>query len=126
MERRARNSALKEQFGQSGGLALTNSTYYPTSYIYRSGQMVYLRCAGLAVKEIKAGTELTIAVEGAIPEKYRPHVNCIFFPVVTDSGRILRVSVESTGKITYTAQEDINVGAGINMHVAFHTGKAAF
>ena len=88
--------------------------------------MVYLRCAGLVAKEIKAGTELTIAVEGGIPAEYRPHVNFIFFPIVMASGKILRVSVESTGKITYTAQEDINVGAGINMHVAFHTGKAAF
>ena len=87
---------------------------------------MYLRCAGLVAKEIKAGTELTIAVEGGIPVEYRPHVNCIFFPIVMATGKILRVSVESTGKITYTAQEDINVGAGINMHVAFHTGKAAF
>ena len=117
---------MKDNFGQSGGLALTNSTYYPISYIYRSGQIVYLRCAGLTTKEIKAGTELTIAVEGTIPEKYRPHVNCIFFPIVMATGKILRVSVESTGKITYTAQEDINVGAGINLHVAFHTGKSAF
>ncbi len=88
--------------------------------------MVYLRCAGVTAKEIKSGTELTIAVEGTIPEKYRPHVNLIFYPNITPAGKILRVSVATDGKITFTAQEDIVSGTGINMHLCYLTGKAAF
>lgn len=105
---------------------MINSTYYPTSYIYRSGQIVYLRCSGITAKEIKAGTELVVAVEGTIPEEYRPHVNLIFYQNISAAGKILRVSVDIAGKITFTAQEDLPTGFGINLHVIYHTGKAAF
>lgn len=88
--------------------------------------MMYLRCAGLVTKDVKAGLELVIATEGEIPEKYRPHVDYILFPNVTIAGKILRVFVEKTGKITYTANEDIPIGTGINMSICYSTGKAAF
>ena len=35
----AQNSALKDNLNKNE-VALTNSTYYPTSYMYRSGQVV--------------------------------------------------------------------------------------
>lgn len=42
--------------------SLVNSTYYPTSSIYRCDQMVYLRCSGYTNKEIPANAELVINV----------------------------------------------------------------
>ena len=88
--------------------------------------MVYIRCAGTTKKDITAGSELVIAVEGTIAEEYLPVANMIFYKLATAIGKRVRVSFNTDGKITYTATEDMAAGTGINMHVAFHTGKAAF
>ena len=106
--------------------SLTNSTYYPSSTIYRSGQVVYLRCVGLTEKEIPANTELTIAIEGTIPSEYLPNNDMIFYPIISLGGKTIRVSIGSNGKITYTSPEKLETGFGLNMHLLYMTGKSNF
>ena len=117
------NSALEDNFN-SNGTSLTNSTYYPTSYIYRSGQDVYLRCAGITLKEVPADTEVTITL--TIPEKYRPNVDLVFYPNITIGGKTLRVAITKDGKITFTSPEKLEAGFAINMHITYMTGKSNF
>jgi hypothetical protein len=50
----------------------------------------------------------------------------IFYTIATITGKQVRVLFQMDGKVTFTAAEDINVEDGVNMHIAFHTGKAAF
>lgn len=102
---------------------LTNSTYYPTSYMYRSGQNVYLRCSGTTTKEVPQGTELVVATEGTVPESFCPDIDLIFYTVVSPGGAIVRVSISTSGKVTFTAQEKLVEGFGINLHVNYITGK---
>lgn len=119
------NSTLKEQLN-SNAKSLTNSTYYPSSTIYRSGQVVYLRCSGVTEKEIPANTELTIATEGTVPEEYRGNNDMIFYPIISLGGKTIRVFIGTNGKVTFTSPEKLEVGFGINMHVAYMTGKSNF
>lgn len=102
---------------------LTNSSYYPTSYMYRSGQNIYLRCSGVTTKEVPQGTELVVATEGTVPESFRPDIDLIFYAVVSAGGAIVRVSVSASGKVTFTAQEKLVEGFGVNLHVNYITGK---
>lgn len=102
---------------------LTNSTYYPTSYMYRSGQNVYLRCSGTTTKEVPQGTELVVATEGTVPESFRPDIDLIFYAVVSPGGAIVRVAISTSGKVTFTAQEKLVEGFGVNLHVNYITGK---
>ena len=119
------NSALENNLN-ANAKSLTNSTYYPSSTIYRSGQVVYLRCSGVTEKEISANLELTIAVEGTIPQEYLPNNNMIFYPIISSGGKIIRVSIGKNGKITYTSPEKLEAGFGINMHLSYMTGKSNF
>ena len=119
----SKSSALEDNFN-SNGTSLTNSTYYPTSYIYRSGQDVYLRCAGITLKEVPADTEVTITL--TIPEKYRPNVDLVFYPNITIGGKTLRVAITKDGKITFTSPEKLEAGFAINMHITYMTGKSNF
>ncbi len=86
--------------------------------------MVYFGAPSCSQRN-KSRTELTIAVEGAIPEKYRPHVNCIFFPVVTDSGRILACICRIHRKNNIHSAGNINVGAGTS-YMYFHRENRLF
>lgn len=117
------NSALADNLNKNE-VALTNSTYYPTSYMYRSGQEVYLRCAGLPSKEVPADSEFVIST--GIPEEYRPTVDLIFYPVVTIDGIVLRVSITKEGQVTYKPPVKLSTQTGINMHIAYMTGKSNF
>ena len=119
------NSALKENLN-SNGKSLTNSSYYPSSTIYRSGQVVYLRCSGVTTKEIPANTELTIATEGTVPEEYRGNNDMIFYPIISLGGKTIRVFIGANGKVTFTSPGKLEVGFGVNMHVAYMTGKSNF
>ena len=115
------NSALKDNLNKNE-VALTNSTYYPTSYMYRSGQVVYLRCAGMPLKEIPADSEFVIST--GIPEKYRPIGDFIFYPTVTIYGIVVRVSITADGKVTYKPPVKLSTNVGINMHIMYFTGKS--
>ena len=121
----SKSSALKENLN-SNGKSLTNSSYYPSSTIYRSGQVVYLRCSGVTTKEIPANTELTIATEGTVPEEYRGNNDMIFYPIISLGGKTIRVFIGANGKVTFTSPGKLEVGFGVNMHVAYMTGKSNF
>ena len=108
--------------------SLTNSSYYPTSSIYRCGQCVYLRCSGYTSKEIPANSELTINVsfssldEGNLLCPLSPYI--IYTPISYSA--ILRISIDTNGKITYTSNTTIPNNTGINLHVSYMTGKNTF
>lgn len=108
--------------------SLTNSTYYPTSTIYRCGQVVYLRCSGFTNKEIPANSELVINV--SFDNDSMDHLLCpqspyiIYTPISYSA--ILRVSIDTSGKITYTSNVTIPNNTGINLHVLYMTGKNTF
>ena len=117
------NSALTDNLNKNE-VALTVSTYYPTSYLYRSGQVVYLRCAGLVKKEVTEGTEYTITTNA--PNAYRPSVELILFAVSVIDGTIIRVRISPDGQITFTPSRDLIVGLGLNLHLMYMTGKSNF
>lgn len=119
----SKNSALKDSLNKNE-ISLTNSTYYPTSYMYRAGQVVYLRCAGMPLKEIPADSEFVIST--GIPEEYRPIGDFVFYPVATIDGNVLRVSITADGKVTYKPPVKLSMNTGINMHVMYMTGKSNF
>ncbi|MCP1103590.1 hypothetical protein M2454_002945 [Aequitasia blattaphilus] len=102
---------------------MTTSSYYPASVIDRSANNVYLRCAGVTQQPIAANTELTVVVDGGIPEAYRPDTNLIFNEDYNIAGKKLRVSISTTGKITYTSPEALTSGTPLNMHLEYMTGK---
>lgn len=106
-----------------GRKTLTNSTYYPPSYLYKSGRSMYLRCAGLLTKDVPANTELTIAVAGSLPEEYYPDMNLIAFVPINLNGDLIRVSFDTEGKITYTSPKDLKTSNGLNLHVSYQNSK---
>ena len=117
------NSALEGNLNKNE-VSLTVSTYYPTSYLYRSGQVVYLRCAGLVKKEVAKGTEYTVTTNA--PAEYRPAVELILFAVVVIDGTTIRVRISPDGQITFTPSRDLIVGLGLNLHLMYMTGKSNF
>lgn len=116
------NSTLVKNF-DIDRVALTNSSYYPTSYLYRSGQVVYLKCTGLITQEVPANSELVIAVESNTPESFRPIINIIAFPNISEEGRI-RLSINKEGRITLRSSEKLVQGFGINLHFTYISGRA--
>ena len=117
------NSALADNLNKNE-VALTVSTYYPTSYLYRSGQEVYFRCAGLIKKEVEEGTEYTITTNA--PSAYRPTVELIMFKLAVIDGTRIRVRISPDGQITFTPSRTLPVGLGINLHLTYMTGKSNF
>lgn len=105
-------------------VALTVSSYYPTSYLYRSGQVVYLRCAGPVKQAVSEGTEYTVTTNA--PSAYRPSVELILFAVAVIDGTIIRVRISPDGQITFTSSRDLIVGLGLNLHLMYMTGKSNF
>ena len=108
--------------------SLVNSTYYPTSSIYRCGQMVYLRCSGFTNKEIPANAELVINVSFSNEDMTNllcPLSSYVIYTPVSYTA-ILRVSIDTEGKITYTSNITIPQNTGINLHVSYMTGKNTF
>ena len=53
------NTKLKDNLNQNR-IELTNSSYYPTAICYRSGQAVYMKCAGTLTKEVPANAPYVI------------------------------------------------------------------
>ena len=119
----ALNSALVDNLNKNE-VALTVSSYYPTSYLYRSGQVVYLRCAGLVKQAVSEGTEYTVTTNA--PSAYRPSVELILFAVAVIDGTIIRVRISPDGQITFTPSRDLIVGLGLNLHLMYMTGKSNF
>lgn len=105
-------------------VALTVSTYYPTSYLYRSGQVVYLRCAGLVKKEVTEGTEYTVTTNA--PAEYCPTVELIQYVTAVSDGTTMRVRISPDGQITFTPSRTLSVGLGVNIHLTYMTGKSNF
>ncbi len=114
---------IKEQLNRNY-VPLTDSTYYPSVVLYRSGQTIYLRCAGYTKKEVPANTELTI---GNIElEQYYPGADLFFYPIVANNGMIIEVRVKSNGTVTFVSPQKININTPINLHVMYMTGKSNF
>ena len=119
------NSALEDNFNQNR-VELTNSSYYPTAVCYRSGQMVYMKCAGTLEKEVPADAPYVIGVESMMPEKYRPNANVVAYPNISLGGKQIKLEIMTTGRVIFTSPEKLPVGFGLNMHFVYATGKSNF
>lgn len=102
------------------------STYYPPTIAARSGQSVYLKCAGYAKKEIGAGGSFSIAVAGALPEEYRPVADVLIMAPIAVDGRIVEVSVKTDGSIKFSSPSTLETGFPINLNVSYMTRKSNF
>lgn len=94
--------------------------------MYRSGQDVYLRCAGTTAKEVPAGAELFMATAGSVPEAFRPDIDLVFYPNISNGGKTIRVKVTKDGAVTFTSPEKLVSGFGLNLHLNYITGKSVF
>lgn len=114
---------LTSLFGQlNSNLNATNfnlivSTYYPVTNVIVSGRDVQLHCAGLLSKDVPANAELAV---GTLPEAYRPPYKIIKYVLATGTtGRLLRLSIDVDGKVTYTLTADAATGVGVNINETF-------
>lgn len=119
------NSALEDNFNQNR-VELTNSSFYPTAVCYRSGQMVYMKCAGTLEKEVPADAPYVIGVESMMTEKYRPNANIVAYPNISLGGKQIKLEITTTGRVIFTSPEKLPVGFGLNMHFVYATGKSNF
>lgn len=94
--------------------------------MYRSGQAVYLRCAGNLAKEVPAEAEFFMATVGSIPEGFRPDIDLTFYPNISYAGKNIRVNIRTDGAVTFTSPEKLVAGFGINLHLAYMTGRSIF
>ena len=122
---KVRNSSLEDNFNQNR-IELTNSSYYPTAICYRSGQAVYMKCAGTLSKEVPAEAPYVIGVESMMPEEYRPNADITAYPNISYAGKNIRVEIKTTGRVIFTSPEKLPVGFGLNMHFTYMTGKSNF
>ena len=114
---------LKDQCNQNR-IELTNSSYYPATVGYRSGQVVYLKCAGTLAKEVPANAGYVVAL--SMPAEYCPNVDIAAYPNISYAGKNIKVEISTTGKVTFTTPEKLPVGFGLNMHFTYMTGKSNF
>lgn len=119
------NSALDNQFNRNL-VQISSSTHYPQIIMYRSGQMVYLKCAGVTQKEIASDTELVTAAANYIPEEYRPISDIVAYPNISLDGKQIRLSIAEDGRITFTSPEKLPLGFAVNLHFVYATGKSNF
>lgn len=119
------NSALDNQFNRNL-VQISSSTHYPQIIMYRSGQMVYLKCAGVTQKEIASDTELVTAAANYIPEEYRPISDIVAYPNISLDGKQIRLSIAEDGRITFTSPEKLPLGFAMNLHFVYATGKSNF
>ena len=117
----ALNSYLNNNFKVSA-IQLTNSSYYPTSLLYRFGQIVYIRCSGLIKKEVPTGAEYVIAIESDVPEVARPIVDIVAYTNISQE-HIIRLFISKEGRITLKSTEKLVEGFGINLHFSYATGR---
>lgn len=93
------------------------STYYPATNVIVSGRDVQLHCAGLLSKDVPANAELAV---GTLPEAYRPPYKIIKYALATGTtGRLLRLSIDVDGKVTYALTADAATGVGVNINETF-------
>ncbi len=96
---------------------LINSTYYPVTNVIVSGRIMQLHCAGLLYKDVPADAELVI---GTLPETYRPPYKIIKYGLCSAStNRLLRLSIDVDGKVTYALTADTAKGVGVNINETF-------
>lgn len=119
------NSSLEENLNQNR-LELTNSSYYPAAICYRSGQTVYMKCAGTLEKEVPADSPLVVGIESMMPESYRPNANIVAYPNISLGGKQIKLEIMATGRVVFTSPEKLPVGFGLNMHFSYMTGKSNF
>lgn len=116
------NSSLTNNF-DPGRIELNNSSYYPSSFMYKNGQFVYLRCAGITTKEVPANAEYVVGIESMIPEKYRPLSDITAFVNVTAETK-LKIIIKTTGRVSYVAPTKLVSGFGLNLHFIYATGRS--
>lgn len=121
----ALNSALKNQFNQNR-VELTNSSYYPDVVVYRSGQSIYMKCAGTLDKEVPANAPYVVGIESMMPEEFRPNANIVAYPNISLGGKNIKVEILTSGRVVFTSPEKLPVGFGLNMHFTYMTGKSSF
>lgn len=93
------------------------STYYPATNVIVSGRDVQLHCAGLLAKDVPANAELAV---GTLPEAYRPPYKIIKYVLATGTtGRLLRLSIDVDGKVTYALTAAAATGVGVNINETF-------
>lgn len=119
------NSALEENLNQNR-LELTNSSYYPAAICYRSGQVVYMKCAGILAKEVPADAPYVVGIESMMPEEYRPNADITAYPNISFAGKNIKVEIKTTGRVIFTSPETLPIGFGLNMHFTYMTGKSNF
>ena len=107
-------------------ITFETSTYYPPTIVARSGQSVYIKCAGYAKKEIGAGGAFAIAAAGALPEEYRPVADVLIMAPIAVDGRIVEVSVKTDGSIKFSSSSTLETGFPINLNVSYMTRKSNF
>lgn len=96
---------------------LVNSTYYPVTNVIVSGRSVQIHCAGLLLKDVPANAELTI---GTLSEAYRPPFGILKYVLCSNStNRLLRLLIDTDGKVTYTLTADTAKGVGVNINETF-------
>lgn len=118
-------TAIKSQLNRNL-ISLTNSSYYPNANLYRSGQVCYLRCAGYLIKDVPAGTELTIGTASMMPDEYRPGTDLYFYPTIINNGTIIEVRIYSDGRVTFISPQKLIANTAINLHLSYQTGKSNF
>lgn len=114
---------LTSLFGQlnsnlnAANFNLVNSTYYPVTNVIVSGRSVQIHCAGLLLKDVPANAELTI---GTLSEAYRPPFGILKYVLCSNStNRLLRLLIDTDGKVTYTLTADTAKGVGVNINETF-------
>lgn len=119
------NTKLKDNLNQNR-IELTNSSYYPTAICYRSGQAVYMKCAGTLTKEVPANAPYVIGLESMMPEEFRPNADITAYPNISFAGKNIKVEIKTTGRVIFTTNEKLPIGFGLNMHFTYMTGKSNF
>lgn len=119
------NNKLTSNLNQNR-IELTNSSYYPTAICYRSGQAVYMKCAGTLTKEVPANDPYVIGLESMMPEEFRPNADITAYPNISFAGKNIKVEIKTTGRVIFTTNEKLPIGFGLNMHFTYMTGKSNF
>lgn len=118
-------TAIKSQLNRNL-ITLTNSSYYPQTNLYRSGQVCYLRCAGYLAKDVTANSELTIGTASMMPSEYRPGTDLVFYITVINNGTIIEVRIYTDGRVTFVSPQKLIANTAINLHLSYQTGKSNF
>ncbi|WP_230326943.1 hypothetical protein [Longicatena caecimuris] len=119
------NNKLTSNLNQNR-IELTNSSYYPTTICYRSGQAVSMKCAGTLEKEVPANSPYVIGLESMMPEEFRPNADITAYPNISFAGKNIKVEIKTTGRVIFTTNEKLPIGFGLNMHFTYMTGKSNF